>query len=113
MKPAVNQTHSDVDQIIAGQIATLHCVVDSLFSRLDELARNGATLDFVLENKTLAWRGLDLQLDMGVLTAATRLLLENLFACGSLRNRLAIGDLRLADVGFNAELALHAIDNDL
>src|SRR6202051_379904 len=50
---------------------------------------------------------------MRVLSPATRLLFENLLAGRGLRNRFAIGDPRLADIGFDAKLALHAIDDNL
>ena len=50
---------------------------------------------------------------MAKLTTTARLLLVNLFARCSLRNRFAIGDLRLTDICLDAEFALHAIDDDL
>src|SRR4030095_14547634 len=100
VKPAVDQTHSDVDHVIAGEIPTLHRIVNTLFGWLDELARNCPTLDLVLKNKTFAGCGFDLQLHVCVLTAATGLFLEYLLAGRRLRYRLAISDLRLADVGF-------------
>src|SRR5205823_7669320 len=98
VKTAVHQAHFDVDQVIAGQIPALHRVVNTLFGWLDEFARNCAALDLVFENKTFAGRGLDLELNVRVLTPTTRLFLENLLAGGCLRNRFAIGDLRLADI---------------
>src|SRR5438067_2376734 len=113
VKTAVYQAHFDVDQVIAGQVAALHRIMNTLLSRLDKLARNRAALDLVLENKTFAGRGLDFQLDVRVLAPTTCLFLENLLAGGGLRNRFTIGDLRLADIGFDAELALHAIDDNL
>src|SRR5258708_3102942 len=107
VKTAVNQVHSDIHHVIAGEVSALHRVVNALFGWLDEFARNCAALDLVLEHKTFAGRGLDLQLDVRVLAAAAGLLLENLLAGSGLRNGLAISDLRFADVGFDAELALH------
>jgi hypothetical protein len=55
-----------------------------------------------------------LQHDVAVL-AATAGLLMNLPSTSSpvLRDGLAVGHLRLADVGLDAELALHAVDDDL
>jgi hypothetical protein len=38
--------------------------------------------------------------------------LTNLPSCSTAFDALAVGHLRRADVGFDAELALHAIDDD-
>src|SRR5215813_158599 len=113
VESAENQAHLDVDHFIACQEATLHRVLDSLLNRLDVLAWNGATGNFVYKNKTLAGRRLDLQFNVRVLTTTTCLLLEDLLARGRLRNGFAIGNLRLAHIGLDTELSLHAIDDDL
>ena len=49
---------------------------------------------------------------MAVLTAAAGLLDEAVFLVHGLSDGLAVGDLRLADVGLDAELAPHAVDDD-
>src|SRR5437764_8261224 len=113
VKTAVYQAHFDVDQVIAGQVAALHRIMNTLLSRLDKLARNRAALDLVLENKTLTGRRFNLELNVSILTTTTGLLLENLFARRRLRDGFAIGNLRLTDVRFHSELALHAIDDNL
>src|SRR6185436_15903786 len=56
---------------------------------------------------------LELEPDMSVLAAPARLLDELAFLLDRLLERFAIRDLRLADRGLDAELALHAIDDDL
>src|SRR5205814_2912955 len=61
----------------------------------------------------LAVRRLELEPDVAVLAAAARLLDELAFGLERLLERLAVGDLRLADGGLDAELALHAVDDDL
>src|SRR5205814_8620847 len=98
-------THFDVNQVIAGEIPAFHGIVNALFGRLDELARNCAAFDLAREHKAFAGRRLNLELDARVLSAATGLLLENSYSGSRLRNAFAIGHLGLAHVGFNAELA--------
>src|SRR6266404_1794028 len=92
VKAAVNQVHSDVHHVIAGEVPALHRVVNALFGWLYEFAWNCAAFDLVLEHKTFAGRRLDLQFDVCVLSAAAGLLLENLLAGSGLRNRFAISD---------------------
>src|SRR5258708_39750539 len=100
VKAAVNQMHFNVHHVIAGEVSALHRVVNALFGWLDEFARNCAALDLVLEHKTFAGRGLDLQLDVRVLAAAAGLLLEYLLAGSGLRNGVSISILRFAGVSF-------------
>src|SRR6185503_9016957 len=54
----------DVDHLVSSEKTTLHRVADSLFDRLDVFLRNRAAGNLVLEYKTLAWRRLDLDLDV-------------------------------------------------
>src|SRR5207237_9509044 len=57
--------------------------------------------------------GADLQLDLRISSPAAGLFLNDFFPGRGLRNGLAISDLRLTDICLDAELALHAIDDDL
>ena len=58
-------------------------------------------------------QGLNLQHHVAVLAAAARLLDELAFNfVAGLADGFTVGHLRLADVGFNAELALHAVDQN-
>ena len=50
---------------------------------------------------------------MAVLAAAAGLADELAFLLDLAADGLAVGDLRLADVGLDLELALHAVDDDL
>ena len=50
---------------------------------------------------------------MAVLAAAAGLAHELAFLLDGVADGFAIGDLRLADVGLDLELALHAVDDDL
>ena len=78
------------------------------------LARHRAADHAVDELVPLA-RGvrLDLQPHVAVLAAAAGLAHELAFALDRAADGLAVGDLRLADVGLDLELALHAVDDDL
>ena len=86
----------------------------ALFHRRDVLARHHAALDRVDELEALAgFLRLDLEHDVAVLALAARLAHELAFGVvDRLADGFAVGHLRLADVGFHAELALHAVDDD-
>src|SRR6185503_14029877 len=82
--------------------------------RRDVFARHRAALDRVDELVALALLvRLHLEPDMAVLAAATGLLDELALDLDRLADRLAIRDLRRADVRLDAELALHPVDEDL
>src|SRR5690606_12405664 len=59
----------------------------------------------------LVW--LDAELDAGELARTARLLLVRVVVLNQTRDRLAIGNLRRADIGLDLELALHAIDENV
>ena len=70
--------------------------------------------DLVDELVALALRGLHVDYGVAVLAAAARLAHElALDALHGFADRLAIRDLRPADVRVDAELALQAVDDDL
>ncbi len=76
--------------------------------------RDVAALDLVEELEArAALAGDDLDLDLAELAGAARLLLVGVGELDRLREILAIGDLRSADIGLDLELALHAVDEDL
>ena len=56
--------------------------------------------------------GFDRELDAAELARAARLLLVGVIDVDLLREIFAIGDLRRADIGFDLELAPHAVDED-
>src|SRR5690606_26262650 len=91
-------------------------VLDALLDRRDVLARHDAALDRVDELEVRATRleRLELEHDVAVLAATTRLLDElALDLVAGLADRLAVRGLRLARRGLGAELALHPGDDDL
>ena len=81
------------------------------FDRLDVFARDGAADDLV-DELVAAPLLARLELDDGVavLAAAAGLADEAAVALGCAADRGAVGDLRLADVGGDVELAHHAVD---
>src|SRR5581483_11522984 len=112
VEAAIQQSHFDIYEFVASEIATLHRIANARLSRLDELARNRAARNFVFKHEAFAGRGLDFDFHVRVLTTSTRLLLEDFFAGRRLSDRFAISDLRLANIGFDAEFPLHPIDDD-
>src|SRR4051812_31391050 len=115
---AVQQGSLDADHGVAGEDAVLHRVLHALVDRRDVLPRDATTGDLVLELVGRAvgrdLEGLDADLDLGELARATGLLLVRVVrALDGLADRLAVGHLRLADVGLDVELAAHAVDEDL
>src|SRR5262245_1496782 len=115
---AVLQRDLDVDHGVAGKHAELHRLLGALVDRRDVLARHPAATDGVDELVaavgTVATGRLDVEDDLRELAGATGLLLVRVAEPGDrLLDRLAVGDLGLADVGLDAELALHPVDQHL
>ena len=76
--------------------------------------RHGATLDVGGELETgTRFERFKLDFNLGVLTGTTRLLLVRVLDFTRLGDRFTVVDLRRADVGFNLEFALEAIDDDV
>src|SRR5690606_38780307 len=78
------------------------------------LARYHTALDLIDELETLAGLlRLDAQEHVAILAAAAGLLGELVLLLDALADRFAVGHLRLADIRLDAELALHAVDDDV
>src|SRR5438105_7759776 len=109
MVRTVQQGDFNVLHFVTGQNAGLHGFFDALLDRTDEFLRNGPTLDGVFEHETNtnpAW--LDGNLGMTVLTVTTRLLDMLTFAFRFPANCFFVGNLGLADISSDVELAHHA-----
>src|SRR5262245_37105640 len=91
---------------VAGEDAGLHCLLHALLDRRDVLARDDPAFRPVDEGEPFTrLRRLDLQDDVAVLAAATGLANEARLLLGRLADGLLVGDVRLADVGVDLELA--------
>ena len=91
----------------------LHRFLDALVDGGDELARDRAADHAVDELVALALLvRLDPEPAVAVLAAAAGLAHELAFALDVRADGFAVGDLRLADVRLDLELALHAVDDD-
>src|SRR6266478_2355817 len=111
---AVGQRHLDVDHGVAGEHPGLRRLLDALLDRGHVLARDGGAPELVLEDDARAGLGrLDLEPDVAVLAPATRLPDEAPLRLGLLADGFAVGDLRLAYVGVDFELAQQPVDDDL
>src|SRR4051794_36132085 len=115
---AVQQGGLDAHDRVASEDAVLHGVLDALVDRGDVLPRDPTAGDSVLEfvGRRVAADLERLQGDLHLreLTRPTGLLLVGVVVLlDGLADRLAVGDLRLADVGLDLELAPHAVDEDL
>ena len=109
---AVLEGELDVDHRVAGEHAELHGALAALVDRGDVLARDAATADVVHELVAGALAGLRVDVrpeaddDLRELARATGLLLVRVGVVPDLlADGLAVGDLRLADGGLDAELA--------
>src|SRR5690606_11424842 len=104
-----------IDDRVAGQHARRQRVANTLFDCGNVFARNHTTLDRVDEFEAFATRGqgLELEYDVAILTPTAGWLDQLAFDFfARLRGGFTIGHLRLANVGFNAELATHAVDQN-
>ena len=103
---AVEQRDLDVDHRVAGDDAVFHLLLHALVDGRNVFARHDAADDLVDELVAGArLLRLDAQHDVAVLAAAAGLAHELAFLLDRFANRLAVGDLRLADVGLDLELA--------
>src|SRR5690606_29549339 len=110
---AIHRADLDVDHREAGENATPHGLLDAVARRRDVFLRHHAADDRVLEGEAFApLDRLHLDDDVAVLAATARLAHELAFLPDRLADGLAVGRLRLADVGFDVELALHAVNED-
>ncbi len=111
----VLQGDPHVDGGIAGEHACGERLLDALVDRRDVLLRDASTRDLVDELvATAGARRFDVDDDVRELAHAAGLLdvaVDDLL--DGLRDGLAVGDLWLADVGVDLELAHHAVDDDL
>ena len=110
MVGAVEERHLDVHHREPGEDPRLERLADARVNRLDVLARDGAADDPVHELVAGALLvGLQLDHGVAVLALATRLPDEAAVAFRRTADGLAVGDLRLADVGGDPELPDHAV----
>ena len=114
MVRAVEQRHLHIHHRVPCDDAGLDGFLDALVHRRHVLARHAAADDAVDELVPLALLvGLQLQPHVSILPAPARLAYELALALDLAADGLAVGDLRLADVRLDLELALHAVDDDL
>src|SRR5918994_4643994 len=113
----VAERHLDVDQRVTGDDTELHRLLDALVDGGDVLARDASTgdgVDELVAAVTLTAGRLDVDDDLGELARPTGLLLVGVGDLLDLAaDGLAISHLGLADVGLDAELALHPFDEHL
>ena len=110
----VDQRHPDIDHRHAGVDARVERLADAHVDRLDVLAGDRGAHDLVHELVATTLRqGLDLDDGVAVLALAAGLADEAPVALGGPADRLAVGDLRLADVRRHLELAHHAVHEDV
>src|SRR3546814_8414733 len=111
---AVGELDFEVDDREADHVTVFGRLAHALFDRRDIFARNVAALNLVDESDArAAFAGSDADLDAPELARAARLLLVGIVDIDGLRERFAVRHLRRADVRFDLELALHAIDEDV
>src|SRR5918994_4137058 len=107
----------DVDQRVTGDDTELHRLLDALVAGGDVLAGDAAAghgIDELVSAVTLTAGRLEVDDDLRELAGPTGLLLVGVGDLLDLAaDGLAIGHLGLADVGLDAELALHPFDEHL
>src|ERR1035441_7640158 len=111
---AVDQRHAHVDHRVAGPHAVHKGLFDALLDGGDVFGGDVPALDLVDELEAVARGGLQVDVDDPELTRATGLADElalDLLDGGA--HGLPVGHLRATHVGLDAELALHAVDEDL
>src|SRR5918995_837909 len=114
MKRAVVEAHLHVNHGIAGDVPPSHRLDDPLLHRGDELARDGAAHDAVLEleARTAGQRG-ELDPRVAELAPATGLLLVAALGLGRARDRLHKGYLRRPCLDLDPVAVLDALQREL
>src|ERR1019366_10495006 len=111
---AVEQRDLHIHDRIAGNDAGAAGLDHTLLDRWNEFARYRSAGDAIDKLHALAgFTRFELEPHVTVLAAATGLLDVLALGLDLAADGLAVRDLRLADVGLDLELALHAIDDDL
>ena len=106
MIASVVNRNFEVHDFVARQNAVLRSFLNSLVDRLNIFLGNAAADRFVHEFVSLAgFLRFEADFTMTVLTVTAALPFEQAFRFDSLTDRLFIGNLRRADVGFHAELS--------
>ena len=117
MHLAVVDRGLDADHREAGEHAGFHGFLDTGLNRSDELGADVATSNLVLELEGLAGlgvEGLEVHEHLCELAGTTGLLLVGVdLVEHGLADGLAVGNLRLADVALDLELAAHTVDDDV
>src|SRR5262245_55744098 len=113
MVRAVVQNDFHVLDFIPSKDAAFQGFLDPLFDRLDVFTRNGATDNRILKNEAVAGTArFDGDANVTVLASATGLPDVFTFGIGLHADCFFVGNLRLADVGADIELAHHSINDD-
>mmetsp|Transcript_11034 Transcript_11034/g.29223 ORF Transcript_11034/g.29223 Transcript_11034/m.29223 type:complete len:314 (-) Transcript_11034:559-1500(-) len=115
---AVHQRRLAADDGEAGEDAVAHDRLEPLGNARDVLLGHGTALDLLVEDEArvvlvLVRERRKLDHDLGELARAARLLLVRVLDGRLARDRLAVCDLRRADLALDLELAHHAVANDL
>ena len=113
MIAAIEKSGFDIDHRIAGKRTIFGRFLNAFFHSRNIFPRNGTTLDRIDKFKPGAGLlRLEVDPNIAVLAATAGLADEAALLFDFFANGLLIGDLRLADVGADTELAQQAIDDD-
>src|SRR5688572_525625 len=111
---AIVELHEDSRRRVPGEHAGLQSFLDPLLDRLDELARDRAAADLVVEHEVVPRLGrLQPDLAVSVLAVTTGLPDEAALALRLAGDRLAVSHLGFPDVRPDVELADEAVGDDL
>ena len=114
MVGAVDELGLDVDHREAGERSRTQDRLDALLNARDVFLRHRTADDLGVEGEALAdLCRLEHHLDAGELARTARLLLVGVIDFRTTRDRLAIGDLRGADIRLDLVLATHTVDEDV
>src|SRR5579885_1906209 len=111
---ALEHRHLDIDYRVAGEITLDQRVAHALLHRRDELARNRAADDFILEFKAAAaHQRLDAQPAITILAAAAGLALVLALGFGAALDGFLVGDFGRLKFNFYIKYPLELLDRNL
>src|SRR3989338_9115955 len=114
MISTIIKSHFQINQLISSNNTLVQCLIYTLTNSRYKLLRYGTTFNSIDKLKALSsFLRFNTKPHMTVLTSPTRLIDIFSFSLGGFFYCLLIGNLGSSDIGANAKVSLHAVNNNI